>query len=180
MMSRMATDRNPTEPERAVPPRRLNHFIGQNPIKEAISIASAAARQRGEAMEHVLLCGPRGMGKKTLAAIIATELDVSITSTSAPLLKKTIDLTAILSNIRLHQVLLFDEIDRAAPALRPQLQATMRDFRVGILVGAGPGARMVSLPMPKFTLVGTAQKCSLNGLSAANFGLVLTLSEYTV
>ena len=160
-------------------PRRLADFTGQSKLKENLSIAIEAARKRGEAMDHVLLYGPPGLGKTTLAAIIAEELQVSFTTTSAPVLQKKLDLTGILSNIRLHQVFFIDEIHRLMPDVEEMLYAALEDFRVDILVGVGPGARTHSLPMPKFTAVGaTTRQGLVSAPLRGRFGLPLRLEPY--
>jgi len=162
-------------------PRRLADFTGQNKLKENLSIAIEAARLRGEAMDHVLLYGPPGLGKTTLAAIIAEELQVSFTTTSAPVLQKKLDLTGILSNIRLHQVFFIDEIHRLLPDVEEMLYSALEDFRVDILVGVGPGARTHSLPMPKFTAVGaTTRQGLVSAPLRGRFGLPLRLEPYGV
>src|ERR1700759_5441798 len=122
-------------------PRRLADFTGQSKLKENLSIAIEAARMRGEAMDHVLLYGPPGLGKTTLASIFAEELEVSFTTTSGPVLQKKVDLTGILSNIRARQVFFIDEVHRLMPDVEEMLYSALEDFRVDILVGAGPGAR---------------------------------------
>jgi Holliday junction DNA helicase RuvB len=165
--------------EAGLRPRRLADFTGQTKLKENLSIAIEAARQRGEAMDHVLLYGPPGLGKTTLAAIIAEELQVSFTTTSAPVLQKKLDLTGILSNIRLHQVFFIDEIHRLLPDVEEMLYAALEDFRVDILVGVGPGARTHSLPMPKFTAVGaTTRQGLVSAPLRGRFGLPLRLEPY--
>jgi Holliday junction DNA helicase RuvB len=167
--------------EAGLRPRRLADFTGQNKLKENLSIAIEAARLRGEAMDHVLLYGPPGLGKTTLAAIIAEELQVPITTTSAPVLQKKLDLTGILSNIRLHQVFFIDEIHRLLPDVEEMLYAALEDFRVDILVGVGPGARTHSLPMPKFTAVGaTTRQGLVSAPLRGRFGLPLRLEPYGV
>ena len=125
--------------EAGLRPRRLADFTGQSKLKENLSIAIEAARKRGEAMDHVLLYGPPGLGKTTLAAIIAEELEVPFTSTSGPVLQKKLDLTGILSNIRARQVFFIDEIHRLLPDVEEMLYSALEDFRVDILIGAGPG-----------------------------------------
>jgi holliday junction DNA helicase RuvB len=177
----VSSDLQPEEAqyEAGLRPRRLADFTGQTKLKENLSIAIEAARKRGEAMDHVLLYGPPGLGKTTLAAIIAEELQVSFTTTSAPVLQKKLDLTGILSNIRLHQVFFIDEIHRLLPDVEEMLYAALEDFRVDILVGVGPGARTHSLPMPKFTAVGaTTRQGLVSAPLRGRFGLPLRLEPY--
>jgi len=167
--------------EAGLRPRRLTDFTGQAKLKENLSIAIQAARQRGEAMDHVLLYGPPGLGKTTLASIIAEELEAPFTTTSGPVLQKKLDLTGILSNVRLHQVFFIDEIHRLLPDVEEMLYSALEDFRVDILVGSGPGARTVSLPMPKFTAIGaTTRQGLVSAPLRGRFGLVLRLEPYTV
>jgi len=167
--------------EAGLRPRRLADFTGQTKLKENLSIAIEAARKRGEAMDHVLLYGPPGLGKTTLASIIGEELQVEFTATSGPVLQKKLDLTGILSNVRLHQVFFIDEIHRLLPDVEEMLYSALEDFRVDILVGTGPGARTVSLPMPKFTAIGaTTRQGLVSGPLRGRFGLVLRLEPYTV
>ncbi len=161
-------------------PRRLNDFIGQSKLKENLSIAIAAANARGEAMDHVLLYGPPGLGKTTLAAIIAEELGANFDQTSGPVLQKKLDLTGILSNIRARQVFFIDEIHRLMPDVEEMLYSALEDFRVDILIGAGPGARTHSLPLPRFTGVGaTTRQGLVSAPLRGRFGLVLRLNHYT-
>lgn len=167
--------------EAGLRPRRLADFTGQNKLKENLSIAIEAARLRGEAMDHVLLYGPPGLGKTTLASIIAEELEVAFGATSGPVLQKKLDLTGILSNIRAHQVFFIDEIHRLLPDVEEMLYSALEDFRVDILVGAGPGARTHSLPLPKFTGIGaTTRQGLVSAPLRGRFGLVLRLDPYTV
>ena len=162
-------------------PRRQADFAGQSKLKENLSIAIEAARKRGEAMDHVLLYGPPGLGKTTLASIIAEELGVPFTTTSGPVLQKKLDLTGILSNIRLHQVFFIDEIHRLMPDVEEMLYSALEDFRVDILVGVGPGARTHSLPMPKYTAIGaTTRQGLVSAPLRGRFGLVLRLDPYSV
>src|SRR5579863_1507175 len=166
--------------EAGLRPRRLGDFTGQSKLKENLSIAIEAARLRGEAMDHVLLYGPPGLGKTTLASIIAEELEVSFTTTSGPVLQKKLDLTGILSNIRARQVFFIDEIHRLLPDVEEMLYSALEDFRVDILVGTGPGARTHSLPMPKFTAVGaTTRQGLVSAPLRGRFGLPLRLDPYT-
>ncbi|SRR5579883_1797197 len=167
--------------EAGLRPRRLADFTGQTKLKENLSIAIQAARMRGEAMDHVLLYGPPGLGKTTLASIIAEELEVNFSATSGPVLQKKLDLTGILSNIRAHQVFFIDEIHRLLPDVEEMLYSALEDFRVDILVGAGPGARTHSLPLPKFTGIGaTTRQGLVSAPLRGRFGLVLRLDPYTV
>src|SRR5690348_5137628 len=130
----------------ALRPRRLADFTGQTKLKENLSIAIEAAKHRGEAMDHVLLYGPPGLGKTTLANIIASELGVTLTTTAAPVLQKKLDLTGVLSGISEHQVFFIDEIHRLMPDVEEMLYSALEDFRMDILVGSGPGARTVAMP----------------------------------
>src|SRR6266513_2287381 len=136
--------------EAGLRPRRLADFTGQSKLKENLSIAIEAARRRGEAMDHVLLYGPPGLGKTTLAAIIAEELEVEFQQTSGPILQKKLDLTGILTNIRPRQVFFIDEIHRLLPDVEEILYAAIEDFRMDILIGTGPGARTHSMSIPRF------------------------------
>src|SRR5437773_5463583 len=167
--------------EAGLRPRRLADFTGQSKLKENLSIAIEAARLRGEAMDHVLLYGPPGLGKTTLASIIAEELGQQFTTTSGPVLQKKLDLTGILSNVRLNQVFFIDEIHRLLPDVEEMLYSALEDFRVDILVGVGPGARTHSLPMPKFTAIGaTTRQGLVSAPLRGRFGLVLRLDPYAV
>jgi holliday junction DNA helicase RuvB len=165
--------------EAGLRPRSLADFTGQPKLKENLAIGIEAARQRGEAMDHILLYGPPGLGKTTLAAIIAEELGVPFEQTSGPVLQKKLDLTGILSNVRSRQVFFIDEIHRLLPDVEEMLYSALEDFRVDILVGAGPGARTHSLPMPKFTAVGaTTRQGLVSAPLRGRFGLVLRLNPY--
>jgi Holliday junction DNA helicase RuvB len=167
--------------EAGLRPRRLADFTGQSKLKENLAIAIEAAKMRGEAMDHVLLYGPPGLGKTTLASIIAEELEVQFSSTSGPDLQKKLDLTGILSNIRARQVFFIDEIHRLFPDVEEMLYSALEDFRVDILVGVGPGARTHSLPMPKFTAIGaTTRQGLVSAPLRGRFGLVLRLDPYKV
>ena len=167
--------------EAGLRPRRLAEFTGQSKLKQNLSIAIEAARMRGEAMDHVLLYGPPGLGKTTLASIIAEELAVAFSATSGPVLQKKLDLTGILSNIRARQVFFIDEIHRLLPDVEEMLYSALEDFRVDILVGAGPGARTHSLPLPRFTGIGaTTRQGLVSAPLRGRFGLVLRLDPYAV
>ena len=165
--------------ETSLRPGRLQEFVGQSKLKENLSIAIEAARQRGEAMDHVLLYGPPGLGKTTLATIIAHELDVGFDQSSGPILQKKLDITGILSNIGARQVFFIDEIHRLLPDVEEMLYATLEDFRVDILVGSGPGARTHSLTIPRFTAVGaTTRQGLISAPLRGRFGLVMRLKHY--
>src|SRR5260370_19371860 len=167
--------------EAGLRPGRLADFAGQRHLKENLAIAIEAARRRGDAMDHVLLYGPRGLGKPTLAAIIAEELEVEFQESSGPILKKKLDLTGILTNIRPRQVFFIDEIHRLMPDVEEILYAAIEDFRVDILIGAGPGARTHSMSIPRFTAIGaTTRQGLVSGPLRGRFGLVLRLNHYDV
>lgn len=165
--------------EAALRPTRLADFTGQPKLKENLGIAIEAAKQRGEAMDHVLLYGPPGLGKTTLATIIAAELGVECDQTSAPILQKKADLTGLLSHIRVRQVFFIDEIHRLLPDVEEFLYAALEDFRMDILVGTGPGARTHSMPIPHFTAIGaTTRQGLVSAPLRGRFGLVLRLNPY--
>src|SRR6187455_1946410 len=167
--------------EATLRPRKLADFAGQVRVKENLAIAIEAAKRRGEAMDHVLLYGPPGLGKTTLASIIASELGVGIQQTSGPVLQKKLDLVGILSHVQEREVFFIDEIHRLLPDVEEMIYSALEDFRVDILVGTGPGARTVSLPMPKFTAIGaTTRQGLVSAPLRGRFGLVLRLDPYTV
>jgi len=167
--------------EAGLRPRRLAEFTGQPKLKENLAIAIEAARLRGEAMDHVLLYGPPGLGKTTLASIIAEELGVKFGGTSGPVLQKKLDLTGILTNIEALQVFFIDEIHRLMPDVEEMLYSALEDYRVDILVGTGPGARTHSIPMPRFTAIGaTTRQGLVSAPLRGRFGLVLRLDPYQV
>jgi holliday junction DNA helicase RuvB len=165
--------------ETALRPTRLADFTGQSNLKENLSIAIEAAKKRGEAMDHVLLYGPPGLGKTTLANIIAGELGVDFEQTSGPILQKKLDLTGVLTNIRQRQVFFIDEIHRLLPDIEEILYAALEDFRMDILIGAGPGARTHSIAIPHFTAIGaTTRQGLVSAPLRGRFGLVLRLNLY--
>lgn len=167
--------------EAALRPKRLDDFTGQPRLKEVLSIAIEAARKRGEAMDHVLLYGPPGLGKTTLAHIIAAELGVEIDLTSGPVLQKKLDLTGMLSHIRERQVFFVDEVHRLLPDVEEMFYSALEDFRVDIIVGAGPGARTHSLPVPRFTAIGATTRMGMvSAPMRGRFGLLLRLNHYDV
>jgi len=167
--------------EAGLRPRRLADFTGQTRLKENLQIAIDAARKRGDAMDHVLLYGPPGLGKTTLAAIIAQELEVGFQQTSGPVLQKKLDLSGILSTIQYRQVFFIDEIHRLLPDVEEMLYSALEDFHLDILIGAGPGARTHSIPLQKFTAIGaTTRQGLVSAPLRGRFGLVLRLNHYDV
>ena len=161
-------------------PRRLADFTGQSKLKENLEIAIQAARMRGEAMDHVLLYGPPGLGKTTLANIIANELGAAFQQTSGPTLQIKGDLTAILTNLRDKQVLFIDEVHRLQPALEEILYSALEDYKLDIMIGQGPSARTHTMDVKPFTFIGATTRAGL--LSAplrSRFGLLLRLEFYT-
>src|SRR4051812_4469817 len=165
--------------ETALRPQRLADFAGQTKVKENLAIAIEAARRRGEAMDHVLLYGPPGLGKTTLAGIIAAELGVGIQQTSGPVLQKKLDLVGILSNIQEREVFFIDEIHRLQPDVEEMIYSALEDFRMDVLIGTGPGARTVPLDIKHFTAIGaTTRQGIISAPLRGRFGLVLRLSPY--
>jgi holliday junction DNA helicase RuvB len=162
-----------------VRPQRLSEYIGQKRVKENIAIAIEAARSRGEALDHVLLYGPPGLGKTTLAQIIANELNVSIKTSAGPLLERKGDLTAILTALQAQEVFFLDEIHRLQAAVEEVLYPAMEDFRVDLIIGQGPGARIHPFPLNKFTLIGATTRAGLiTAPLRSRFGIVHRLEFY--
>src|SRR6202451_817602 len=165
--------------EASVRPKRLDEYIGQKRVKENISIAIEAARSRGEALDHVLLYGPPGLGKTTLAQIIANELQVPIKTSAGPLLERKGDLTAILTSLEAKEVFFLDEIHRLQPAVEEILYPAMEDFRVDLIIGQGPGARIHPFPLGHFTLIGATTRAGLiTAPLRSRFGIVHRLDFY--
>ncbi len=161
-------------------PKRLHEFIGQQKVKDNLAVAIQAARSRGEALDHVLLYGPPGLGKTTLATIIANEMESQYQQTSGPTLQIKGDLTAILTNVRQNQILFFDEVHRLQPALEELLYSALEDYKLDIIVGQGPSARTHTLDVRPFTFVAATTRAGL--LSAplrSRFGIVLRLEFYS-
>ena len=162
-------------------PRRLDDYIGQDRIREQLHVAIEAAKGRGEALDHTLLYGPPGLGKTTLAYVIANELGVAIRTTAGPVIEKPGDLAGILSNLQPREVLFIDEIHRLPPAIEEILYPAMEDFELDIVIGQGPGARSVKVPVEPFTLVGATTRAGLlTSPLRARFGIVQRLDFYNV
>ena len=166
--------------ENSLRPPKLTDYIGQDKVKSNLSIFIEAARKRRESLDHVLLYGPPGLGKTTLAYIIARELDVDIKVTSGPVIERPGDLAAILTNMHEHEVLFIDEIHRLSHVVEEILYPAMEDFHIDILIGQGPSARSMKLDIPKFTLVGaTTRAGSLTSPLRDRFGMHFRLEFYT-
>jgi holliday junction DNA helicase RuvB len=166
--------------ELSLRPQTLRQYIGQQKVKDNIEISISAARKRQDALDHVLLYGPPGLGKTTLAAIISNEMGVNIRTTSGPVIEKRGDLAAILTNLKQNDVLFIDEIHRLHPAIEEILYPAMEDFYIDIVIGEGPGARSIKMPLPRFTLVGATTRAGL--LTAplrGRFGIIHRLEFYT-
>jgi Holliday junction DNA helicase RuvB len=167
--------------EAALRPRRLSEYVGQPKIKENLSVYLQAASRRGDALDHVLLCGPPGLGKTTLAHIIAAEMGANIRVTSGPLIEKAGDLAALLTNLEPRDVLFIDEIHRLSPAVEEILYPAMEDFKLDLLVGQGPGARTITLPLQPFTLIGATTRMGLLSAPLRNrFGITFHMDFYPV
>src|SRR5206468_649046 len=147
--------------ERAIRPRRLEEYVGQARVKTQLEIFIGAARQRGEALDHVLIFGPPGLGKTTLAHIIAAELGVNLRQTSGPVLERPGDLAALLTNLQARDVLFVDEIHRLTPVVEEVLYPAMEDYQLDLMIGEGPAARSIKLNIPPFTLVGATTRAGL-------------------
>ncbi len=173
-------DSEETRIDRAIRPRRLAEYVGQVPVCEQLDIFIQAARARSEALDHVLVYGPPGLGKTTLAHIIAEELGTQLRQTSGPVLEKAGDLAAQLTNLEAHDVLFVDEIHRLSPVVEEILYPAMEDYQLDIIIGEGPAARSIKLDLPPFTLVGaTTRAGALTSPLRDRFGIVQRLQYYS-
>ena len=166
--------------EAGLRPRTLDDYIGQDRVRDNLHVAIAAARGRHEALDHVLLYGPPGLGKTTLAYVIGNEMGVAVRATAGPVIEKPGDLAAMLTNLQEHEVLFIDEIHRMAPAIEEILYPAMEDYELDIVIGQGPSARSVKVPLQKFTLIGATTRAGLlTSPLRGRFGIVHRLDFYT-
>src|SRR6195952_919934 len=165
----------------SIRPKTLDEYLGQVAVREQMSIYIQAAKQRKEALDHVLIFGPPGLGKTTLSHVIANELGVNLRSTSGPVIERAGDLAALLTNLQPHDVLFVDEIHRLSPVVEEVLYPAMEDFQIDIMIGEGPAARSIKLDLPPFTLIGATTRAGLlTGPLRDRFGIIQRLEFYSV
>ena len=180
VLSAAAASPNEEAIERALRPKGLAEYVGQTKAREQLEIFISAARGRAEALDHVLLFGPPGLGKTTLSHIIANELGVNLRQTSGPVLEKPKDLAAILTNLEKNDVLFIDEIHRLSPVVEEILYPALEDYQIDIMIGEGPAARSIKLDLQPFTLVGATTRAGmLTNPLRDRFGIVARLEFYT-
>ena len=179
VLSTVGTD-DEAQYEAGLRPRALDDYIGQDRVRENLTVSITAARNRSEALDHVLLYGPPGLGKTTLAYVIGNELGVAVRATAGPVLERPGDLAAILTNLKAREVLFIDEIHRMSPVIEEILYPAMEDYELDIVIGQGPGARSVKVPLQRFTLIGATTRAGLiTAPLRARFGIVHRLDFYT-
>nr|MCU0757023.1 Holliday junction branch migration DNA helicase RuvB [Xanthomonadales bacterium] len=167
--------------EASIRPQKLADYLGQQPVREQLAIYIEAARQRSEAMDHVLIFGPPGLGKTTLSHVIANELGVQMRQTSGPVLERAGDLAALLTNLKPRDVLFIDEIHRLSPVVEEVLYPALEDYQIDIMIGEGPAARSIKIDLPPFTLVGATTRAGLlTSPLRDRFGIVQRLEFYSV
>ena len=179
VVSTEATSPNEESIDRALRPVRLADYVGQKAVREQLEIFIAAAKQRGEPLDHLLVFGPPGLGKTTLAHIVANEMGVNLRQTSGPVLERPGDLAALLTNLEKNDVLFIDEIHRLSPVVEEILYPALEDYQIDIMIGEGPAARSIKLDLPPFTLIGaTTRAGSLTNPLRARIGIVNHLQFY--